>query len=328
MFIFEFRNFPMKFFIYFFLFSILVRSQTDLQRTEQFIANNEFVKAQELMVNYVKNHPDDRKGIELLGDIYGHQKKWDDAIENYKMLVDLSPKTANYHYKYGGALGMKALSISKIKALAIIGDVKQAFLNAADLDPNHIETRWALVELYMQLPVIIGGNKSKSLKYADELERLSKVDGYLAKGYIQEYDKEFDAAEKYYKRAIAVGGSLHCYEKLTNLYEHQKQPNKAIANMEAAYNKHESNFLNYQIGKMSADYIVQLDKGEAYLQKYIQNYSVEDDMPKAWASYQLAKIYKLHKKKLDALKYIELAISELPKEDQFKKEKMAILSLK
>ena len=126
----------------------------------------------------------------------------------YKKLVKANPYNANYHYKYGGALGMKALSVSKLKALGIIGDVKRFFFKAAELDPKHIDARWALVELYMSLPGIIGGSKSKSLKYADELENLSKVDGYLAKGYIYEYDDEPELAEKYYKIAIKVGGSV------------------------------------------------------------------------------------------------------------------------
>lgn len=326
--IFESRIYFMKLTVFFLFFSLLAIGQTDLEKAEQLLAEKQFLKAQNLMVAYVKSHPQNQKGRELLGDVYGHQKKWDDAIENYKTLVDLSPKTANYHYKYGGALGMKALSMSKVRAVGIIGDVKQAFINAADLDQNHIETRWALVELYMQLPGIIGGSKSKALKYADELQNLSKVDGYLAKGYIYEYDKGYDTAEKYYQLAISEGGSLLCYEKLTHLYEHQKQFDKAMVNMEAAYNKHKRNFLNYHIGELSADYTVQLDKGEAHLKTYLKNYSKDDDMSKAWANYRLAQIYKLQKKKAEALNYVELAIAELPKEDAFKKEKAAILNLK
>lgn len=327
MLIFEFRTFCMKLFVIFFFFSLFTIGQTDFEKAEKFMAEKQYAKAQNLMVAYVNNYPDNRKGIELLGDVYSYQNKWDDAIENYKKLLALNPKTANYHYKYGGALSMKALSISKIKALGIIGDVKQAFLTAADLDSNHIETRWALVKLYMELPGIIGGSKSKSLKYADELQNLSKVDGYLAKGYIYQYDKKFDLAEKYYKLAIIEGGSLHCYEKLTILYEHQKQYDKAIAIMEAAYNQHKQNLLNYQIGKVSADYNVQLEKGEAHLKTYLKNYSKEDDLPKAWVNYRLAQIYKLQKKKMEALKYIELAIIELPKEVVFQKGKIDILKL-
>lgn len=325
--IFEFRNFTMKFFIYVFFFTVAALGQTDIQKTEQFLADKQFSKAEALMIPYVKNNPHNLIGIELLGDAYGHQKKWDNAIENYKKLVDISPKTANYHYKYGGALGMKALSVNKMKALAIIGDVKQAFITAAELDPKHIETRWALVELYMQLPGIIGGSKSKSLKYADELQNLSKVDGYLAKGYIYDYDKEPKTAEKYYKLAVVEGGSLLCFQKLTNLYEAQKQPDKAIANMEVAQVKHDNNSLNYQIGKVAAENNTQLSKGEKHLRLYIANFSVKDDLPKAWANYRLAQIYKLQNQRAEALKYIELALAELPKNDLFQSEKTAILRL-
>ncbi|RXJ49372.1 tetratricopeptide repeat protein [Gelidibacter gilvus] len=317
----------MKFFIYVFFFSLAALGQTDIQKTEQFLADKQFSKAEALMTTYVKNNPTNVTGIELLGDAYGHQKKWDGAIENYKKLVDLSPKTANYHYKYGGALGMKALSVNKMKALAIIGDVKQAFITAAELDPKHIETRWALVELYMQLPGIIGGSMSKSLKYADELQNLSKVDGYLAKGYIYDYDKEPKTAEKYYKLAVVEGGSLLCFQKLTNLYEAQKQPDKAIANMEAAQVKHDNNDLNYQIGKVAAENNTQLSKGEKHLRLYIINFSVKDDLPKAWANYRLAQIYKLQSKQAEALKHIELALAELPKNELFQSEKTAILRL-
>ncbi len=327
MFIFEFRNFRMRFIIYILFFSVSAISQTDIQKTEQLFADQQFSKAEVLMNNYVKDNPNNLRGIELLGDAYGHQKKWDGAIENYKKLVKASPKTANYHYKYGGALGMKALSVNKMKALSIIGDVKQAFITAADLDPKHIEARWALVELYMQLPGIVGGSMTKSLKYADELQNLSKVDGYLAKGYIYQYDNDLKTAEKYFKLAVMEGGSLVCYEKLTNLYEAQKEPDKAIANLEAAQKKHGSNNLNYHIGKMAAEYNIQLVKGEKYLHNYITNYSVKDEVSKAWANYRLAQIYKLKNNKADALKYIELAITELPQNEVFQSEKTAIRKL-
>ena len=222
---------------------------------------------------------------------------------------------------------MKALSVSKLTALGIIGEVKEAFLTAAELDPKHIDARWALVELYMQLPGIVGGSKSKSLKYADELEKLSKVDGYLAKGYIYEYDNEPELAEKFYLMAIKEGGSLTCYEKLTSFYENQKQPEKALENLMVAQHKHQRNALHYQIGKVSAEYNVELQKGEECLHTYLKNYTATDGVPKAWANYRLAQIYKHQGKKQDALKFIDLAISELPDIKPFKKEKEQILSL-
>ena len=312
-------------YLFFLLFvPVLAFGQSSLDDAKSLISKKQFKKAELLLSSYVKTNQNDLVGIELYGDAYGHQKKWDDAIVQYKKLVERQPSNANYHYKYGGALGMKALSVNKLKALGIIGDVKKAFLKAAELDPKHIDTRWALVELYMQLPGIVGGSKSKSFKYANELEALSKVDGYLAKGYIYEYDDEPELAEKYYKLAINEGGSLTCFDKLTSLYEKEKQPEKAITNLEASGKAHQRNAMHYQIGKVCAEYNVQLDKGEKCLMTYIDNYSAKDGVPKAWAYYRLAQIQKNKKNKEDALKWIDKAISDLPKIKVFTQEKRQI----
>lgn len=316
----------MKAFLYLLVLPMVSFGQSNLQDVEQLLEKKQFTKAERFMVQYVKNNPNDLKGIELLGDTYGQQLKWDDAIVNYKKLVEAKSSNADYHYKYGGAMGMKALKVNKLKAVGMIGDIKSEFLKAAELDPNHIDVRWALVELYIQLPGIVGGSVDKSLKYANELETLSKVDGYLAKGYVYEYDNEPEAAEKYYKMAIKEGGSMTCYEKLTTFYEKQKQPEKAISNIEANQDVHKRNALHYQIGKVAAEYNIELQKGENCLNTYLKNYSAEDGVPKAWANYRLAQINKHKGNKTEALKYINLAIEELPDIKPFKEEKKTILS--
>lgn len=306
---------------------IMVFCQSNLDEVDTLFKKKEFKKAETLLTQFLENTPNNLQAIELLGDAYSNQKKWDNAINSYKKLVDFNQNNANYQYKYGGALGMKALSVSKFRAIGFVTDSKQAFLKSAELDSNHIETRWALVEMYMQLPGILGGSKSKSLKYAQELENLSKVDGYLAKGYVYEYDNEPELAEKYYKKAIQIGGSLTCFDKLTSLYENEKQPQKAIKNIEAAYNKHQRNALHYQIGKVAAEYNVELQKGEHCLHIFLKNHSVKDGVPIAWAHYRLAQIHMHNKNKTDALKFIELAIAELPEIKSFKEQKQKILNL-
>lgn len=317
----------MKLFLFFLLLPILGLGQSTLEEAQQLFNNKQFSKAESTLVAYIKNNPEDLKGIELLGDTYGQQLKWDDAVAIYKKLVDVKDSNAIYHYKYGGAMGMKALKVNKFKALGMIDDIKSEFHRAAELDPKNIDVRWALVELYMQLPGIIGGSVDKSLKYANELEKLSKVDGYLAKGYVYEYDKEPELAEKYYKMAIKEGGSMNCYEKLTSFYEKQKQPEKAIANLQESQDIHKRNALHYQIGKVSAEYHVELDKGEHCLNTYIKNYSAADGVPLEWAYYRLAQVYKYRGNKPEALKYINKAISGLPDIKVFAEEKGSILKL-
>ena len=302
-------------------------AQTSYQEAQSLFIDNQFEKAEPLFKEHLSTNPNDLKTIEYLGDIAGHLKKWDKAIGYYKSLVEFEPENANYHYKYGGVMGMQALEVNKFKALGMIGDIKKAFKTAAELDPNHIDVRWALVEFYIQLPGIIGGSVKTAIAYADELENISKVDGYLAKGYIYEYDNEPELAEKFYKMALNVGGSMTCFSKLSNFYETHNQPDKAVKTLENAYENHHRNALHYQIGKVCANYNIQLDKGEKCLTVFIENHSVKDGIPIEWAYYRLAQIHKNKQSKSEALLWIDKALAVSSNFKQAKKEKEEILNL-
>jgi tetratricopeptide (TPR) repeat protein len=159
----------------------------------------------------------------------------------------------------------------------------------------------------MQLPGILGESKDRSLQYANELETISRFEGYLAKGYIYEYSSDPDLAEDYYKKALKEGKNLACSD------------NGQTTGMR--------NALHYQIGKVEAEYHTELEKGEACLQTYLENYTPKDGVPKAWAHYRLAQIYLYKKNKIQALKHIDLALAELPNIKPFKKEREKILNM-
>jgi len=299
----------MKRFLILLFLPFSVFGQTFYSQVDDLFEQKKFVKAERLLTEYIVKNSKDVKAIELLGDTYGSQHKWDKAISQYKILTMLNSNVAEYHYKYGGALGIKATKISKIKALNLIGDIKKSLLKAAELDSKHIETRWALVELYMQLPAIVGGSKNKALKYANELQLLSKLDGYLAKGFIYEYDKEHVLAEKYYRMAILKVGLLRNFN-------HKESKEKQTRNTQY-----------YQIGKIAAVYNVQLDKGEKCLLTYIKNHSAKDGVSLDWAYVRLAQIYKHKHSKEKALKWIDKAIAERIDFEEAQKERNVILNL-
>jgi tetratricopeptide (TPR) repeat protein len=190
----------------------------DFEKAEKLFQQEKYEQAKVLFESYLKSNPNNYKTIEYLGDIAGYQKKWDEAIKYYKILKIQFPKTANYWYKYGGALGMKAKSVNKFKALGMIDEVENSFLTAAKLDTKHIESRWALVMLYIELPGIVGGSETKAIKYSNELMEISKVDGYLSKGYIDEYFNRYKKAEANYIKAHEIGNSKTTFQKLYNLY--------------------------------------------------------------------------------------------------------------
>lgn len=280
-------------------------------KAQKLFNNASYAQAKPIFESYLQQHPEHVQTLEYLGDIAGYSKKWDPAIDYYEQLVNLEPKNANFHYKYGGVLGMKALEINRLRALGLLGDIKEAFLTAARLDPNHIEVRWALVELYIQLPGIVGGSEEKALQYANELAQLSPVDGYLAKGYIAEYNNRPQDAEQHYKDAVKVGGSVTCYTKLYEHYEKNNAPEKALGTLQEAQKKHQNNNrLHYQLGKIAGQYGIGLDQGIQCLGKYIENYTAADGVPKDWAYLRLAQIYRHKGDKTKAIEWIEKALED------------------
>ncbi len=212
----------------------MVFSQADFSQAENLFLQEKFLAAKPIFLNFLLGNPNNLKTLEYLGDIEGHSKSWEKAISYYEKLKILKPTEANYYYKYGGALGMKAKESNKFKALSMIGEVESSFKKAILLNPKHIEARWALIELYLQLPGIVGGSERKAQKYATELLKISPVDGYLSKGHIAEYYNRYKEAEKNYHKAIEIGGSKNSYQRLANLYKNKlNQPIKAKEIMEA-----------------------------------------------------------------------------------------------
>lgn len=218
-----------KFFLYVLLLvPFHLWSQSDFEATKKLFDQGKYVLAKPQLETYLQENPNHTQTIEYLGDIAIHNKQWDEAIGYFKKLKNQFPKKANYYFKYGKSLGMKARAGNKLKALSMVDDIRTAFETAAKLDPKHVDARWALVIVYTELPGIVGGSEVKAQKYSDELMKISPVDGYLTRGYMSEYDKRYKDAEKHYLKAIEIGQSKVTYQRLADLYKNKmNSPEKA-----------------------------------------------------------------------------------------------------
>ncbi|MEO0037407.1 MAG: hypothetical protein RIQ59_618 [Bacteroidota bacterium] len=194
-------------------------SQSNFEKAEKLYDQGKFSLARPLFETVLKENPNQIKAIEYLGDVSVQLKEWDKAIAFYQKLKILRPNEANYYYKYGGVLGLKSKEGGKWVAIRLIGDMKESFEKALILNPKHIEARWAMIEYYLQVPALFGGSEKKAQRYADELLKLSPVDGYLSKGHIDEYFERYKSAEKNYIKAFEISGSKITYERLSSLYK-------------------------------------------------------------------------------------------------------------
>lgn len=215
----------------------MIWSQSDFNKAKKLFDAKKYDLAKPALEMVLKENPNHLKTLEYLGDIAGYDKSWDKAIVHYKKLKQLKHTEANFHFKYGGALGMKAKEANKFKALGMIGEVKESFEKAIELNPKHIEARWALVMIYIQLPGIVGGSESKAKKYATELLAISPVDGYLSKGHIDEYFERYVAAEINYIKANEIGKSKATYQALYHLYLKKLNDPKKAAELKQQFDK-------------------------------------------------------------------------------------------
>lgn len=202
-------------------FPMMLLSQTNFDKGLQLLESGKTEQARIVFENVLKDNPSHLKSLEFLGDIAGQNKSWDKAILYYKKIKQLQPNNADYHYKYGGALGMKAKTVNKFKALGMIDEIKSSFEKAVSLDQKHAASRWGLVMFYLELPGIVGGSETKAVAYSNELMRLSPLEGYLSKGYIEEFFGRNKKAELNYSKALELTNSKLAFQKLYNLYAYK-----------------------------------------------------------------------------------------------------------
>ena len=264
-------------FIFFLMIPMGVLAQNGLQQVDSLIERRNYKAAESLLIRLNDEQPGPIVQ-DKLGEVYGYQMNWDKAIDIYSELTSTHPENADYFFRYGGVLAKKAQESNVLTALSLLSRIKYSFRTSLKLNPDHIRAHWAMVDLYVSLPFIAGGSMSKAYQYANRLKELEPLDGYLALGYVHEYDDEPEKAKKYYFKALSILNDLEILER---------------------------NQLNYQIGKISSEYGVHLDKGIMHLKTYIDNYTVMDGVPLEWAYLRLAKIYRKKSEKQLAQASIE-----------------------
>ncbi|SDG41581.1 tetratricopeptide repeat protein [Psychroflexus sediminis] len=209
----------MRTFLFIIAFPLVVFSQSSFEKGKKAFEGGNFKQAIPLFTRALENEPSDKMTRDYLGQSYARVQRWEKSSEVNKTLVEDYPENAEYHFRYGGALGLVAKEANSFQALSLLRDVKFHLKKAIELDPKHIEARWALLQIYLELPGIVGGSESTSREYAAQLQSISPVDGALAYGYIERELENHDKAEVFYKKAVDLGQSVTTYKELAELYK-------------------------------------------------------------------------------------------------------------
>ena len=214
------------------------------------------------LINIYKYDDKNEINIIKIGEAYAAEKMWNSAIYYYKKLVEIDPNNSDYLYRLGGTQAAYSEEVSKFKVLSIIKTAKQNLIKSANLDDKHIYSRWALVQIYSELPEIIGGSKKLALIYCEEILKISKIHGWFSYYYFYNFHDNKRKSEEY--------------------------KNKIVGYLKLYPNSFEFNHFNFLSGKLLADVIDgDLNLSVKYLNTYISNYSSADRVSKIDIMYYL-----------------------------------------
>jgi tetratricopeptide (TPR) repeat protein len=179
-------------------------------------------------------NPQDPEAHNLLCRVYYQEERWDDAIHECEIAVQLKPMDGSYHLWLGRAYGEKADSIHSIKAYGLAKKVRDEFERAVQLDSANVDALSDLGEFYTAAPGIVGGGKKKGQNVAQTLERYAPAQSHQLKGRLAEKDKNYTLAESEFKQAVeASNQSADAWMTLASFYSRRHQTEPMLAALHA-----------------------------------------------------------------------------------------------
>lgn len=203
--------------------------------------------------------------LKELAELYATTRVYEKSFEAFEKLAASHPDTFEYQYLLGGISGILASELPRMKSLPYVRTMKSAFEAAANLQPEALEVQLVLLELYTELPWVLGGNYKKAEERLAVIKSLGKIEGFLAEGYFYRTGKKNKEALVAYLNAIN----------------------------EISYCETEAILLNNSLYKLAVlAYYLQKDvtKASCLIRRYIANHSAGDAFPKAFARHYLQKI--------------------------------------
>ena len=241
----------------------------------------------------VQAAPNDAQAYNLLTRTYFYMGRWDEAAAAAERAVALEPRASEYQLWLGRAVGEKAAHASFVTAVRMVPRIRGVFERAVQLDGSNAAARTDLAEFYMEAPSFLGGGKDKALAQAEILTSQDEAAAHWIKARLAERGKQFDAAEREYRAAVAasphpggrwldLAGFYRTHERLDQM---EDTVNKAVAeDVWQSTVPYEAAMLLFQAGRNFPGAI-------ELLQKYLANGSQPEAAPAYHAHYLLGQIF-------------------------------------
>jgi tetratricopeptide (TPR) repeat protein len=178
----------------------------------------------------------DAAAWELIGRNYYGEADFKKATDALEKALAMEPNNSEINLWLGRAYGRRAETSSMITAPGYASRARQYFEKSTQLNPGNLEAQSDLFEYYLEAPGFLGGGFDKASAVAEQISRISLVEGYWAQAKLAEKHKEYRNAEAHLRQAIAaapqqVGRLIDLAKLLTKQGRHQ-EADQSIARAE------------------------------------------------------------------------------------------------
>jgi Tfp pilus assembly protein PilF len=226
------------------------------------------------------------------------------AVDLFSKAVAAQPNDATAHYLLGVAYREQAMQASMFERASLAQKVKPELERAVELDPNHIDARFALVTYYLLAPAFMGGGADKAQAQAAEIKRRNPVEGHRAYANIYAQDKKHDLVRKEFVDAVRENPTSARAHYLLGTYlmsETEKNWTGSLQELEAAAKLDPAYMPTYvRIGQHSLKSGSNYVRGEESLRKYLGYKPTESEPKLSSAWYSLGQLQQKQGKNADA----------------------------
>jgi len=224
------------------------------------------------------------------------------AVAQFEKAVAANPKSAEAHYYLGLGYARQALAAGMFGGMSAASKAKDEWLRAVELDPNHTEARFRLIDFYVMAPSIAGGGEDKAIEQAAAIRKRDALDGHRAYARIYTLQKKYDMAIAETVQAVREQPkSAKAHYILGNSYLNKKDWVNSLHEYEMAVSLDAKYMPPYfRIAQNAAQSESNYARGEEAIRKYLAYKPLENEPATASAWYWLGMIQEKQGKNAEA----------------------------
>ena len=211
--------------------------------------------------------------------------------------IEIEGENPDLLYQLAGTNGILASQKKNFYSIIYLNEMLKNFSKALDLDPNHVPTLEAYIDVLYSVPKILGGDKNKAIKLAERLDKISKIDGHLSMARIYFKNENNEMSKLYINRF---------FDELSRLSICESE------NLKDFFSKKSNNY-PIKISQITSFFGKGVDSGLCALNFYMESSNFKKNLYSLeWIYYLKAKLNYLNGNRQESMRLLKLSLDLNP----------------